>query len=111
MKNTKQIEITNVYNEKVTIEPIDYNVAIKVFELMEEQSILTDTIGKLFVKLFDNMEDIQENKELKKLKNDCDKLDNEEKEIRRKYNYWYCGLDNLDVEDKQRLLNKYSRRK
>ena len=109
-KYTKKIEIINVFNEKVIIEPVEYSIAIKVIELMEEQSILLDSIGKLFVKLFDNNEDIQENKELKELQNKCNKLDEEEKALRKKYNYWYCGLNNLDLKDKEYLLSKYPRR-
>ena len=110
-KMTKEINIINVYNEKVTIEPIPYTVALNVIELSEESALLMDKIGKLFVKLYDEgVTNIKEDIRIKKMMEVNDQLDKEEKELREKYNYWYCGLDNLDIEDKENLIIKYPRR-
>lgn len=110
-KMTKEINIINVYNEKVTIEPIPYTVALNVIELSEESALLMDKIGKLFVKLYDEgVTNIKEDIRIKKMMEVNDQLDKEEKELREKYNYWYCGLDNLDIEDKENLIKKYPRR-
>ncbi|CEN25448.1 Uncharacterised protein [[Clostridium] sordellii] len=109
MKLTKKIEIINIFNEKVIINPIEYDIALKIIELTKEQRLLTDKIGKLFVRLYDEGKNIKENNEFKELNQLIDKLDKEERKLRKKYNYWYCGLDNLDISDKENLENKYPR--
>lgn len=111
MKLTNKIQITNIYNEETIINPIDYNVALKVIELMEEQSLIGDKIGKLFLKLYnEGVEDIRNNKDIMELFGLKDNMDKQERGLRKKYDYWYCGLDNLDKLDKQKIENKYPRR-
>lgn len=114
MKYTNKIEITNVYNEKVIIKPVPYNYAIEVIETMEDHSLTLNEIGKLFVKLYDKGMDglqIKQNDDMKKLMALSDELDKKENDLRNKHDYWYCGLDNLDTEDKLKIENKYPRRK
>lgn len=111
MRYTKQIEIINVFNENVTIKPINYSLALEIIELMEAAHEATDKVGKLFIKLYnEGVEDIPEHKEIKKLIEESNRLHEAEKEKRNKYNYYYCGLDNLDPQDKESLLKKYPRR-
>lgn len=110
-KMTKEINIINVYNEKVIIVPVPYEIALKVIELSEESALLMDKIGKLFVKLYDEgITNIKEDIRIIKMMTENDQLDNKEKSLREKFNYWYCGLDNLDIEDKENLIKKYPRR-
>ncbi|HFL3653741.1 TPA: hypothetical protein ACG3P3_001465 [Clostridioides difficile] len=111
MKLTKEIEIINIYNEKVTIKPIDYDIALRTIILMEEQSLLTKKISKLFVKLYnEGITNIKENIEMKKILKLKDDMNIEEKELREKNDYWYCGIDNLDDNDTKGLIDKYKRR-
>lgn len=111
MKMTKEIDIINVYNENVTINPIEYNIALKLFEEGEENSLLMDKIIKLLCKLYnEGVKDVKEDPKVKELLLIHDNKDKELKSIREKLNYWYCGIDNLDKQDIKQLEKKYPRR-
>lgn len=111
-KMTKEIKIINVYNEEITVDPIDYNTALNIIELTEENSILMDKISKKIVELYNAGEtDIKEKEPIKSMLKEHDKIDRLIEFMRKKHDYYYCGLDNLDIEDKKRIEQIYPRRK
>ena len=101
MKMTKQIEIINVLNEKVTVEPINYNIALTLAKVRISQHFLLDMIMDLLRAYAENTD-----KELKttidKLKNNYDAIEKIISGIREKNNYWYAGVDNLEDADREK---------
>jgi hypothetical protein len=101
MKMTKQIEIINVHNEKVTIEPISYDIALMLAKVRISQHFLLDMIMDLLRVYAETPED--ELKEtIDKLKNNYDSIEKLIADIRTKNNYWYCGVDNLEEVDQEK---------
>lgn len=101
MKMTKQIEIINVLNEAVTVEPISYDIALMLAKIRISQHFLLDMIMDLlraYAKTPDN--ELKEN--IDKLKNNYDSIEKIISDIRTKNNYWYCGVDNLEDVDKEK---------
>lgn len=112
MKMTKEIKVINVYKEEVTIKPIEYNTALKLITEHEENALLIDYISKLVCKLYEaGAKNIKENKEVSELLAKYDAKKEELEEIRKELNYWYYGVDNLDIEDIKVIEKKYDRRR
>lgn len=111
MRMTKRIEIINVQDKKVVIEPIDYKVALTVIELMEESSLLVKKVTDVLRKHCNETKNIKEIKEINSLILKRKKLEKKEEQLREQHNYWYVGLDNLDEDDIEMIKNKYPRRR
>lgn len=102
MKKTKQIIIKNVFNENIIIKSIDYSVAIKLLDLEIEENTLHEKYKKRFLEIYnDNI--FCNDKILDNLKEQIEEIEHQENKLREQYDYYYCGLDNLDDADK----NKY----
>lgn len=99
-KMTKQIEVINVLNEKVIINPIDYDIALILAKIRVSQHIVLDEIMNLLRVYADNTnEDLKAT--IDNLKKSYDTIEEIDKDIRTKNNYWYCGVDNLEDTDKE----------
>lgn len=112
MKMTKEISFTNGYGVDVTIEPIQYDVALKLINLTEEVAIRIDKAYNRIVKLVaEGHRNPKEDAEFRQYREEQEKLEAEENQLREKYDYWYIGLENLDDTDIEAIKQKYPRRK
>lgn len=101
MKMTKQIEIINVLNEKVIVEPIAYNIALMLAKVRISQHFLLDMIMDL-LRVYAETPNNELKENIDKLKNNYDSIEKIISDIREKNNYWYSGVDNLEEADKER---------
>ena len=101
MKMTKQIEIINVLNKKVTVEPIEYNIALMLAKVRISQHFLLDMIMDL-LRAYAETPDNELKENIDTLKNNYDSIEKIISDIREKNNYWYSGVDNLEDADKEK---------
>ena len=101
MKRTKQIIIKNELNKNIIIESIDYNIALMLLDLEIEKRKLKEQYHKRFLEVYNNNIFLND-KILDNLKEDIEEIDYKEDKLREQYNYYYCGLDNLDDVDKKK---------
>ena len=101
MKRTKQIIIKNELNKNIIIESIDYNIALMLLDLEIEKRKLKEQYQKRFLEVYNNNIFLND-KILDNLKEDIEEIDYKEDKLREQYNYYYCGLDNLDDVDKKK---------
>lgn len=101
MKMTKQIEIINVLNEKVIIEPINYDIALMLAKVRISQHFLLEMVMDL-LRVFAETPDKELKETIDKLKNNYDDIEKLIADIRNKNNYWYCGVDNLEEADQEK---------
>lgn len=102
MKMTKFITIENVLGETVEVKPIKYQVARALARARVDQHfLLQEVIQKLLQGEKENNDSIR--KEAKQLKLQYDEKESHISFLRNKYNYWYCGVLNLDAEDQEQF--------
>lgn len=109
-KMTHEIIITNIFNEVITVKTVNYNMALNLIRLTEDNALLMDDIGKKFASLYSDGLDINSDKELKTMLDLHTQRHEEINSIRELNNYWYCGIDNLDSEDIEQIKKTYPRR-
>lgn len=101
MKMTKEIKIINAFDEEVIISPIPYDAKIKILELTTDMNILMDQIVEEIRKNNENMELIDTYRQK------YNALSDHRDSLNEKYNYWHCGLENIDNKDKERFKHLY----
>ena len=102
MKMSKFITIENVLGETVDIKPIEYRVARASARARVDQHFLLEEIGQKFLKGYnENNEELKQ--EAKELKVKYDEKEASISYLRNKYNYWYCGVLNLDEEEQEQF--------
>lgn len=101
MKMTKQIEIINVHNEKIIIEPISYDIALMLAKVRISQHFLLEMIMDL-LRAFAETPNEELKETIDKLKNNYDSIETLIADIRNKNNYWYYGVENLEEEDQEK---------
>ena len=96
-KMTKQIKLKN----GEVILPIPHKVALRILEATRESSLILDKMTEIILSNIKkgNKEDVRENKTFLDYSRREDILFKEIQELRKKYDYWYFGTDNLDKED------------
>ena len=102
MKMTKFITIENVLGETVNVKPIEYRVARALARARVDQHfLLQEVIQKLLKGEKENNEELKQ--EAKELKVKYDEKEASISYLRNKYNYWYCGVLNLDEEEQEQF--------
>lgn len=100
MKMTKEIKLINVFDEEVTINPIPYEVKIKILELTADMDNLMNQIT----------EEIRGNEDMELIdtyRQKYNTLSDYRDSLNKKYDYWHCGLENIDSEDRERFKHLY----
>ena len=102
MKMTKEIKITNVFDEEVVISSIPYDIKIKILELTADMDELMDQIvGE--IRGNENMEVIDTYRQK------YNALGDYKNSLNERYDYWHCGLENIDSKDRERFKHLYAR--
>lgn len=100
-KMTKRIFDKSILNREVAIDPIPYDIALKVKRLETESALILDVVSKIEAE--SSRKDLENNMMIKNLLTKDEELYKEEIELRQRYNYWYYGLDNLEDEDRKEI--------
>ena len=100
MKMTKEIKIINVFDEEVIINPIPYDVKIKILELTADMDSFMNQITEE-IRGSEDMELIDTYRQK------YNALGDRRDSLNEKYDYWHCGLENIDSKDKERFKYLY----
>ena len=99
---TKEIKIINVFDEEVIVKPIPYKAKIKMLELTTDMDNLMNQIT----------EEIKGNEDMELIdtyRQKYNALSDRRDSLNKKYDYWHCGLENIDSKDRERFKHLYAR--
>ena len=99
---TREIKVINIFDEEVIINPIPYKAKIKILELTADMDDLMDQI----------VEEVRGNEDIEVIdtyRQKYNALDDHRDSLNKEYDYWHCGLENIDSKDRERFKHLYIR--